>query len=743
MSTKIEPAKTNVERKRKCYTHERTFHRILGVITSALTATAPHTAVHLFADGERLVHLLTNDRILPEGQRGRLEKLAITEKDEEALFAALQRVSPEHRDELEQLKQNRERVRRFIYTNLGVYRVSFFVSLYGDLTFCHVHPFLPKDNVIVGPRFDREKGDKLQRRPRMLPWSQRLELEEPVIRQLWEHQDLTVIRAFEWFESSTSLTDWERKKGRGMFVSEGFYYFHAFERAVRFGYPGKERPMPARDAARDLGLIRRGKPTKRLQHVFTWLEAAFFCEMRHRLGEDSFHDLLAKYAKHKTKGSKKSSKQIEEGIRMRMPLIRKLSSRHALSLYVQEGNQSPPQFLTSNAADGEAIIRQMEEFIKEWVLPGEEREDFARSIRPVIDIDVFQARDFNALVFPLEIKHRRTEGLEMRGVVFISTTIDFLDDLKKHETKVDELRTIFTLLGNWNLQVALETELLRAERLRHVAEEARLVAMLPGLDDPGADTEFARSLRRIREMVADDLRNLEITFTVESIKRKGGRLIQDVEGGAVPNSRFIDDLINYARLTPVNKGLQRLLLRALVERVWDDQVKRYLSKVGLAAPALENKIPENLEVTIEPISFLHMIDNLLSNAAEAVMRTPDQPADLRRVLIEAETRKVWTAGKEVAEIIVRVIDFGPELVGEARDPSKWFEPGFSYGKTEEWNMGFGLASAWKTVARHGGRIWAERADGGNKTIVSFTLPVRLPEHEIPEGETEVPELVEA
>ena len=73
------------------------------------------------------------------------------------------------------------------------------------------------------------------------------------------------------------------------------------------------------------------------------------------------------------------------------------------------------------------------------------------------------------------------------------------------------------------------------------------------------------------------------------------------------------------------------------------------------------------------------------------------------------------------EVVVRIVDFGPELEGEAMDPTKWFEPGFSYGKDQNRNMGFGLASAWKTVARHGGRIWAERDHSQGQTTVSFTL----------------------
>ena len=818
------------ERKRKSYEHEHTFHRVLGIINRSLTASVPRSAVFLFSDLELLVRLLGANNIIPKNWVEQFEQRKANDRgqvmEEQALFTELRQVAPEYGDTLVELEKDRRRVLHFIYRNLGVYRVNFFVNLYGDFTLCHTHPFLPKDNIIIGPRFE-QRGGKLHRKSSLLPWNQRLEEEQGIVQRLRKRSDLTALRAFHWLnnpDKTSLLSSWEHQQGGCLFISEGFYYLHAFERGIRFGYPPKRfSPVPSLKVAKDLGLVRRGLPTKRLDTILHWLEASYYSERWRQFGEEvpSFvdegvrdrMDLIPKLHQHHfiaraAKGGIRPptgegllvSNDLKNGASLlstirnaQDPFSRYLKQRFSVKTqdilnnyyesdplddsifqsFVDEINQimkvenffkqewieglslsrqirkflaKPPQgkerirlnrlileevYPKEIELNGTSLIKQLATFIEQWALVSvEEREeerqeveetvdDFGRRLRPVIDIDVFTARDFNALVFPLEVKHRY---LTLTGIVFISTTVDFLEGWKKHKTKIDELRAIFGLLGNWNLQVALVAELLRAERLRHVAETARLVSIVSGID---RKEDLNDRLLRVRETAAQSLRNLEATLAEIEIRERIARLRRNIEQGHQLNERFINDLITYAKLSLGPEDSSMRHLRLLVDQAWFEHVKKFLAGGGAQLPVFENCIPEEMEVTVEEDSFLHMLDNLLTNAAEAVSRSKDLPEPRRRVRVEADPQSIWVAGKFSKEVVVHIIDFGPELDGDAMDPTKWFEPGFSYGKDQNRNMGFGLASAWKTVARHGGRIWAERENRRGETIVSFTLPMEV------------------
>jgi signal transduction histidine kinase len=102
-----------------------------------------------------------------------------------------------------------------------------------------------------------------------------------------------------------------------------------------------------------------------------------------------------------------------------------------------------------------------------------------------------------------------------------------------------------------------------------------------------------------------------------------------------------------------------------------------------------------------------LMENLLGNADKFSL--PDRPIE---VILDVSGN----------EALVRVLDRGIGI-GEAR-PEELFAP-FRRGAVARrvtGGMGLGLAAARQIVDGHGGRMWAERRDGGG-TEVGFTLPL--------------------
>lgn len=125
----------------------------------------------------------------------------------------------------------------------------------------------------------------------------------------------------------------------------------------------------------------------------------------------------------------------------------------------------------------------------------------------------------------------------------------------------------------------------------------------------------------------------------------------------------------------------------------------------------ELSLPEGLVVLADKVQTQQVLFNLLRNAVEAT-----EGLTSRKLLLSVEEAN--------GEAIVCVQDNGPGLPDLVR--ANLFAP---FTSTKSDGMGVGLSICRTIVEAHGGRIWAEDADGGG-TRFCFSLPIagEQPEH---------------
>jgi PAS domain S-box-containing protein len=111
-------------------------------------------------------------------------------------------------------------------------------------------------------------------------------------------------------------------------------------------------------------------------------------------------------------------------------------------------------------------------------------------------------------------------------------------------------------------------------------------------------------------------------------------------------------------------------------------------------------------ITGDRIQLQQVIENLLRNAADAMVGVHDHP---RRVLITTER-------EDGDRVRVNVRDTGVGVDPHATD--KLFDPFYT---TKRDGMGIGLSVSRSIVERHHGRLWAEPNDGPGATF-SFSIP---------------------
>ncbi len=168
--------------------------------------------------------------------------------------------------------------------------------------------------------------------------------------------------------------------------------------------------------------------------------------------------------------------------------------------------------------------------------------------------------------------------------------------------------------------------------------------------------------------------------------------------------RIIEEILVYAR-----SGSAEVVSRPVpVAKFLDHAVRSFaaeLEKQGIAVE-IDLDLEEGLKVPLDQEGMRRVLENLMSNAREELLNTPDA----KRVKVESRV--------EGEELVIRVADSGKGIPEDLVD--RIFEPFESAGKRR--GTGLGLATVRNLVKAHGGEISVEgrSPEGG----AAFT--VRLP-----------------
>lgn len=197
--------------------------------------------------------------------------------------------------------------------------------------------------------------------------------------------------------------------------------------------------------------------------------------------------------------------------------------------------------------------------------------------------------------------------------------------------------------------------------------------------------------------------------------------------------------------------------QALIEdyaQALDDRGRDYLRRVRAAAQRMGDLIDDLLELSKVSRAELQPSSTDLSAvaefvAAELARRDPDRSMDLDiapglrafadprllRIVLENLLGNAWkfTGKTDSPRIEVGVLEPGDSPVFFVRDNGAGFKMDYAHrlfspfqrlhGASEFPGTGIGLATVARIVDRHGGRVWAEAAEGSGATIF-FTFPQR-------------------
>ncbi|MBA3499852.1 MAG: PAS domain S-box protein, partial [Deltaproteobacteria bacterium] len=197
-----------------------------------------------------------------------------------------------------------------------------------------------------------------------------------------------------------------------------------------------------------------------------------------------------------------------------------------------------------------------------------------------------------------------------------------------------------------------------------------------------------RGIAGFAEVLADDY--------ADKFDAEGLDCVAEIRSNASRMAQLIDALLSLSRvnrtdLHPVNVDL------GVLAREVADELERLNPR-----PALELVVGDDLEVVIDPLLARTVVENLVGNAWKFTR-------DVAAPRIEVGSTR------EDGAIVVFVRDNGVGF--DMKYVEKLFSP-FQrlHTSTEFPGTGIGLANIQRIIKRHGGKVWAESADGMGATF---------------------------
>lgn len=268
-------------------------------------------------------------------------------------------------------------------------------------------------------------------------------------------------------------------------------------------------------------------------------------------------------------------------------------------------------------------------------------------------------------------------------------------------------------------QMAAHLAALAVTNVRALALEKELRSEL---EIKAADLE-AKVRERVRELAAKNRELEAFSFTVahdlraplrailnlsqEVIRRHGAAMpneakqdIEAVHASSVQMAQLVEDLLQFARTA------QGAVRRELFDM--SQMARSILAEYEAREPGRKTdlRVQDNLLVEADPSLVRILLDNLIGNAWK------------------------YSAKKPVISIRVGARIVGNEIAYHVEDEGVGFDPSQTarlfaafqrlHDPNEYEGTGIGLATAYRIVQRHGGRIWATTKPGAGATF-SFTL----------------------
>ena len=239
--------------------------------------------------------------------------------------------------------------------------------------------------------------------------------------------------------------------------------------------------------------------------------------------------------------------------------------------------------------------------------------------------------------------------------------------------------------------------------LHDLTQMKRMAGELKRADSLAAVGELsARMAHEIRNPLAAISGSVQLVALSASASEKDRRLFSIILRETDRLDGLLRDFLSYAKPTPPAKVPLNL------RRVIADLVALLSTDPRLDGVSIGNGVPEDLLVVFDKDQCSQIFWNLLVNGAEAITCQG-------RIDIEAELlRGIAGPLAERGQLRICVRDNGSGM--KEADLKRVFEPFFT---TKRGGTGLGLATVYRIVERHGGRITVESAVGQGTTVTLY------------------------